>query len=257
MSSYSKVVWSEGLFLRPQHFQQQDRYLERFVETRCSALRSHSWGCTAVELERDLLAIGKLGLKRAAGVFPDGTPFRMPDDHPLPPPLDISVQMRDQIVYLAIPLPNPSGVDATRRENLDGVVRHAIGELEARDTTSSSAAAALLEIANLNSRLLPASESTAAYARIPIAHVVECRADRQVVLEERFIPTVLDTAASVRLATFVTELVGLLPACCIPKICFASALRRPANCLRLRHRPSGRRRLLPTAMSVCAKVSSR
>ncbi len=210
MSSYSKVVWSEGLFLRPQHFQQQDRYLERFVETRCGALRSHSWGCTAVELERDLLAIGKLGLKRVSGVFPDGTPFRMPEDHPLPAPIDIGVQMRDQIVYLAIPLPNPSAVDAARRENLDAVVRHAVGELEARDTTSSSAATALLEIATLNSRLLPASESTAAYARIPIAHVVECRADRQVVLEDRFIPTVLDTAASVRLATFVTELVGLL-----------------------------------------------
>ena len=33
MSVYNKVVWSEGLFLRPQHFQQQDRYFERYVET--------------------------------------------------------------------------------------------------------------------------------------------------------------------------------------------------------------------------------
>jgi type VI secretion system protein ImpJ len=38
MSIYNKVVWSEGLFLRPQHFQQQDRYFERYVETRCQAL---------------------------------------------------------------------------------------------------------------------------------------------------------------------------------------------------------------------------
>ncbi len=36
--SFNKVVWSEGLFLRPQHFQQQDRYFERYVETRCQAL---------------------------------------------------------------------------------------------------------------------------------------------------------------------------------------------------------------------------
>ena len=84
MSVYSKVVWSEGLFLRPQHLQQQDRYFERYVETRCHALRSNSWGLTELEVERDLLAIGQLGLTRAAGVFPDGTPFRMPEDTPLP-----------------------------------------------------------------------------------------------------------------------------------------------------------------------------
>ena len=35
MSWYSKVVWSEGLFLRPHHLQQNDRYLEHLVETGC------------------------------------------------------------------------------------------------------------------------------------------------------------------------------------------------------------------------------
>ena len=32
MSWRNRVIWSEGLFLRPQHFQQQIRYLEQFVE---------------------------------------------------------------------------------------------------------------------------------------------------------------------------------------------------------------------------------
>ena len=41
----------------PQHLQQQDRYLERYIENRCHALRSHTWGVTELELERDLLAI--------------------------------------------------------------------------------------------------------------------------------------------------------------------------------------------------------
>ena len=39
MSWYSKVVWSEGMFLRPQHFQQQDRYLEALVRQSCGDLR--------------------------------------------------------------------------------------------------------------------------------------------------------------------------------------------------------------------------
>lgn len=210
MSVYNKIVWSEGLFLRPQHFQQQDRFFERYVETRCAALRSHTWGFTELELERDLLAIGKLGVRRAAGVFPDGTPFRMPEDEPLPAPLDIGAQVRDQIVYLAVPLRRPGSLDAERGTSSDGLVRHVVQELEASDSSSGSADTALLEVATLQSRLLLASEPSEAYARIPAAHVVECRADRQVSLEERFIPTVLDARASVRLATFLTELQGLL-----------------------------------------------
>ena len=38
MTISNKVVWSEGLFLRPQHFQQQDRYFERYIDGRCEAI---------------------------------------------------------------------------------------------------------------------------------------------------------------------------------------------------------------------------
>lgn len=210
MSVFNKVVWSEGLFLRPQHFQQQDRYLERYIETRCAVLRSHSWGFAELELERDLLAIGKVGIRRASGVFPDGTPFRMPEDEPLPQPLELGAQVRDQVVSLAVPLRRPGSLDADRSTAADGLVRHSIQELETNDSSAGSAETALLEVAALRSRLLPASEPGEAYARIPAVHVLECRADRQVVLDDRFIPTALDSKCTARLATFMTELQGLL-----------------------------------------------
>lgn len=209
MSAHNKVVWSEGLFLQPQHFQQQDRYFERLVETRCQALVPHSWGFTDLELERDLLSIGKFALRRAAGVFPDGTPFRMPDDDPLPAPLEIGPQVRDQIAYLAVPLRRADAIDVDRSGNGDGLFRHDIREWEARDSTSASGNAASLEVGALRTRLLTAADVTEAYACIPLAHVVECRGDKQVVLDDRFIPTVLHTRAAYRLATFMTELVGL------------------------------------------------
>ncbi len=78
MSSNNRVVWSEGLFLRPQQFQQQTRYFERYVEGRARELCAHSWGFTHLEIERDLLNIGKLGLRRAAGVFPTARRSRCP-----------------------------------------------------------------------------------------------------------------------------------------------------------------------------------
>ena len=210
MSANSKVVWSEGLFLQPQHFQQQDRYFERYVETRCQSLVPHSWGFSDVELEPDLLSIGTFGLKRAAGVFPDGTPFRMPEDHPLPAAVTIGAQVRDQVISLAVPLRRADAADVARAAEGNGLVRHEVRELEARDATSGSGEPVLMEVAALRTRLLLASDVTAAYACLPLAHVVECRADNRVVLDESFIPTVLHARAAGRLSTFMTELLGLL-----------------------------------------------
>jgi type VI secretion system protein ImpJ len=210
MSSYNKILWSEGLFLKPQHFQQQTRYVEQLLETRCQALRSHSWGCIELEFERDLLAIGKIGLRRLVGVFPDGTPFRMPEDDPLPTALDLAHNVRDETVYLAVPVRQPSALEVDRGAAQDTVVRQTLREFETRDTASDAGGSALLEVAPLRTRLMLSHESTEGYACIPIAQLIERRADQRVVLQERFIPTVLDARAAPVLATFMTELQGLL-----------------------------------------------
>jgi type VI secretion system protein ImpJ len=210
MSAYNKVLWSEGLFLRPQHFQQQGRYFERLVETRCYALRSHPWGCVELEFERDLLAIGKLGLRRAIGVFPDGTPFRIPEDDPVPAPLDVSTQVRDERVYLALPVRQQSGAEVDRSAGQENIVRHAIREVESRDATADAGVSTTLEVGPLRTRLMLSHETLDDYACIPIAQVIERRSDQRVLLNELFIPTVLDARAAPVLATFMTELQGLL-----------------------------------------------
>jgi len=210
MSVNNKVVWSEGLFLQPHHFQQQDRYFERYVETRCHGLAPHSWGFTELEIERDLLNIGKIGLRRAAGVLPDGTPFRMPDDDPLPPPITVGEQVRDQIVFLAVPLRRVGAVEIERGDGVEQLARHEVRELETRDASSASGSPAIIETGALRTRLLLASDVTDAWACAPLAHIVETRADKQVALDERFMPTVLQVRSAPRLATFLTELQGLL-----------------------------------------------
>jgi len=210
MSSRNRVIWSDGLFLLPQHFQQQERYIERYVEARCQALVPHSWGFTEIEFEPDLLSIGKVALRRVAGVFPDGTPFRMPDDDPLPKPLDVGTDVRDQLLYLAVPVRRAGELDVDREAGADELVRHEVRELQARNDSSSSGDPAVLEVGTLRTRLLLASEVTQAYACIPLTHIVECRADRQVVLSEHFIPTVMHARTAGRLASFTSELLGLL-----------------------------------------------
>lgn len=210
MSSNNKVVWSEGLFLRPQHFQQHERYLERFIEGRSASLRGHSWGFTELQIERDLLAIGKLGLKRAAGVFPDGTPFSMPDDEPLPSPIELTAQVRDKGVSLGIPLRKEGARESDRRDVVDGVVRYRTRDFDVKDVVTESSSQHSLEVACLRAKLLLADEPHEDYAVIPVAHILECRADKMVTLDDRFIPTVLNARQAPNLSTFMTEVQGLL-----------------------------------------------
>ena len=210
MSDNDRVVWSEGLFLRPQHFQQQERYLETYVQSRTAALRPYSWGLTELEIERDLLGVGKLALRRARGVFPDGTPFIMPDNDPLPAPLEVGVQLRDQVVSLAVPLRRAGATLAARPANNADITRYRTLDHQTRDVMSQVPTMVELEVAAVSARLMTQSEPAEDFAQIPVAHVIECRADKRVVLNEEFIPTVLTCSAAPRLATFLSELRGLL-----------------------------------------------
>ena len=84
---HDKVVWQEGMFLRAQHFQQQDRHAEWMLQARAAPLRSHHWGITELSLDRDLLAAGKFAIASATGIMEDGTAFSVPGHADQPPPL--------------------------------------------------------------------------------------------------------------------------------------------------------------------------
>ena len=43
MNWHDKVVWQEGMFIRAQHFQQQDRHAARQLQARTESLRAHPW----------------------------------------------------------------------------------------------------------------------------------------------------------------------------------------------------------------------
>ena len=55
MSWDNKVVWSEGMFLRPQHFQQQDRYVEKLVRSRVAELAPDTAAAAAAKVNLDSL----------------------------------------------------------------------------------------------------------------------------------------------------------------------------------------------------------
>jgi type VI secretion system protein ImpJ len=73
MAAHGRVIWSEGLFLRRQHFQQQDRCFEPLVQQSCQFFQPYFWGFRSLEVEAPLLETGKFGLRQCQGVLPDGT----------------------------------------------------------------------------------------------------------------------------------------------------------------------------------------
>jgi type VI secretion system protein ImpJ len=59
----SKVVWNEGLFLQPHHFQQSDRYTEALVAGLSRRLKPYAWGVSELEIDQEVLKFGKFALK--------------------------------------------------------------------------------------------------------------------------------------------------------------------------------------------------
>ncbi|HRO16315.1 MAG TPA: type VI secretion system baseplate subunit TssK, partial [Paracoccus sp. (in: a-proteobacteria)] len=77
MTEGSRVVWSEGLFLRPQHFQQQDRHAGAGLRMLLRARPRQAWGFVALRLDAAALDAGQVGVAEAEGILPDGTAFRI------------------------------------------------------------------------------------------------------------------------------------------------------------------------------------
>ena len=210
MSWNNKVVWSEGLFLRPQHLQQQDRYVEHLIEQRAAPLRPDAWGFTELKLDTEKLAIGRFSIASAAGVLPDGTPFRIPDDQNPPAPLSIPNDVRNTQICLCLPLRRPGTQEVDAHEEGEGLARLTSVEHNVRDVTASAVNAAAVEIGMLRLRYLLESDERGEYASLGVARIVEVRSDGQVILDDQYIPPLLDCTASRTLHGFVTELQGLL-----------------------------------------------
>jgi type VI secretion system protein ImpJ len=208
MTWTNRVVWQEGMFLRAQHFQQQDRYLEQLVRERTSPLRPHAWGLTEQAIDRDLLATGRFALSAASGVFEDGTPFVVPGEVDHPPPLDVPQGARNAIVYLALPIRQAGAVEIAAGEATEG--RYALRGFEAYDTHSASPEPAELQVGRLRMRYMLETEERAGYLCIGLARIVEVTSDKRVTLDDRWIAPALVCSAAPPLAGLLAELSGML-----------------------------------------------
>lgn len=211
MSLADKVVWSEGMFLRPQHFQQHDRYIQSFTEQRVTALGPFAWGITQLKLDEALLSKGKVALAECKGVFPDGTPFDIPEQNGPCPPMVVDEGVKNATVYLAVPLLRQEGAEATAIDDKETLARYIQGELKVQDSNANAVSKEPVDIVvgKLRLRLLLVDDSQrrnatladstfsggdprADYSYIAVARIRECKGDGAIELEKDFIPACID-----------------------------------------------------------------
>jgi type VI secretion system protein ImpJ len=209
MSWRAKVVWSSGMFLQPHHFQQETRYIERLVDARTRCVTPFAWGFSELEIDEGLLSLGKLGLTRAAGLLPDGTPFSMPLLDPLPPPIEVPADVKGELIYLALPLQR-QGLNEVDFSGTDELCRFEAAEENVRDNTDASDEPATIQTGKLRMRFVRAKEATEAYALLGIALVAERRSDGQVTLERSYIPPQVSIESTAQLSASASLLHGLI-----------------------------------------------
>ena len=177
--SFDKVVWQEGMFLSPQHFQQQERYLEHHSRQLFALQHPGLAGFTSLRIDTEQLKAGKLFLREACGMFPDGTPFQLTDNLIR----NIDSANAGATIYLALPLLRSARVDTATTEHLSGSIRHKSFDRTVRDCTNHDNDAVELELCLLNPGLMLDGEPLDDYTTLAVARIQEFSSDGELVLD--------------------------------------------------------------------------
>jgi type VI secretion system protein ImpJ len=92
----SKVLWGEGLLLRPQHFQRQDQYHEHRLHRSIHVVHPYAWGVERLQVDRDALASNVLRILDLALRFQDGELVDAPGMDDLPDTIDLGQHAQQQ-----------------------------------------------------------------------------------------------------------------------------------------------------------------
>lgn len=172
VSQTAKLMWGEGLFLCPQHFQRQDAYHEARLHEVSQALHPYAWGVRALRFDMSSLATGILRPLEISVVFPDGELYRAPDADELPPAISLDglPEGRQQVtVHLALPLLKEHGGNCSQPDD-DTSARYVHNETATTDVFTDAAES---DIAFLGKsvRLMTDDQPLDSFVTVPLARL--------------------------------------------------------------------------------------
>lgn len=210
----NRVVWSEGIFLSPHHFQQQERYFENTLNQRVTMSGPFQWGFRRLVIEPDALLLGQVSISEARGILADGTVFNLPQNDPVPPILDLSEQkqLAGKKILLAVPSVQNNKALVNKRIDSQDSFRYNRFDLELMDYNEGDRAAEPVELASLNFKLVLEGDNGLddGNVRLPIAKIKESTSNGSLILDETFIPPLIDIKANNHLLSAVKQLISTL-----------------------------------------------
>ncbi len=210
MFARNRVIWNEGLFIKPQHFQQQQRYTEYLIDERIRAVSQYLYGVSELSLNSEYLSFGRIALERAVGIMPDGLAFRIPQEDVAPDALEIDdASLVNQIVYLSVPLRSDSLMEINWPQER-GTGRYISQRLEVVDTHTVQGDTTTIDVSSVKMQLLLQKDDRSAYVSIAIARILEKRPDGSIVLDPDFIPCHYNVVGNTKLHRFINELSGMM-----------------------------------------------
>ncbi|MFN7993056.1 MAG: type VI secretion system baseplate subunit TssK [Bryobacteraceae bacterium] len=211
MKLLSRVVWSEGMYLGPHHFQAQSRYFEDSLQFAISTLWYQPYGVLGCSLDQEALRNGTLAVVHARGIFPDGMPFLMPECDVLPQARPIAAAFpptRDRMtVSLAVPERKPQGMNCSLSADADHA-RFVAETRTLRDETTGSDERPV-QVGRKNVELLLDTESAEGMTSLPIARVMR-DGSGHLAFDPDFVPPCLQISASERLMLLLRRLIEIL-----------------------------------------------
>jgi type VI secretion system protein ImpJ len=189
------VCWSEGMFLRPQHFQASDRFWTEVIGQSSRLDVPYNYGFAAIVLEKDAIGRGEFGLQRAAFRLRDGTVWNL-DDGQCPGRVSLRAALDQQeSVDVLIGIANlQSWQNNTATNEGDLGARYSLTEATKRDENGSGDPQPV-ELRRPNFRLMLSTEDQSGYETLPVARVRRSGDGQAVaVLDETYIPPLLNAA---------------------------------------------------------------
>lgn len=169
----AKLLWGEGLFLRPQHFQRQDAYHEARLREVGSALHPYGWGVREARFDAQSVATGTLRPLSLSVIFPDGEVYSAPDADELPQPVSLEALPAGApsfTFHLALPLLKDYGGNCGAGADANAAARYVQANRATPDLFTDAGEAELAYLRKA-ARLLTGEQPRDAFVSLPVAMV--------------------------------------------------------------------------------------
>jgi type VI secretion system protein ImpJ len=215
MTRYQKVLWTEGLFLTPHHFQQWDRYYEELVNSRIRTLTAFGWGAEELEFNVEALQNGVFEVLKCNAVLPDGLLLNVPDVDAPPPSRNFTSSFTPESdslsVYIGAPLLRQGAANLTKEgEGPGSMARYRPREVVLTDENTGENPQTLA-VAAKNLRLLFGEDAIQDHVALKIAEIRRT-SEGKAVFNDAFIPPATCLTASKALIDMVRRLYEMLAA---------------------------------------------